>query len=1005
METPISPPVTCPIIVGREPELAALSNAIAQAAAGQGCLALLVGEAGVGKSRLVAEIRQQALGQAYTIMQGRCFEPDATLPYAGLIDMLRAWLGPLSPAAASVALGPMAPHLISLLPEYATLLPQPNMIALDPQQERQRILQAFVQLIGQQAMHNPLLVVIEDLHWSDGTTLDTLLALARRLHEWPILVLATCRENQTNTELMLLLETLERERLATLLPIAPLDFEQTDAMLRAIFHQNRPIRGDFLSVLYNLTEGNPFYVEEVLKALVAGGDIYRTNERWERKALADLSIPRSLRAAVQRQLAELDPQTRELVRVAAVTGRRFDIALIRQITGMSEVALVSTLRALIDSQLFVEETADRYAFRHALTQAVLYTDLLARERRILHMQIATALEQLVPQHNELSISDFAHHCYEGGMWAQAANYAQQAAEQAQRLYAPYAAIEQYNRALSAYQQLGVQPPTALFRARGSMYETLGQADAALGNYRTALEQASAAGESIEQWHALLAIGFFYAARDYAKMGQYLQQALELARTLNNPVILGQSLNRYGNWHLFDEQAQAALRYHFEALEIFQRINDRAGLATTYDLLGVTHLMGSDKPAAMVHYQHAIALFQELGDLPGLSSALATSGLRGISYYHTTTAPVEDGYQAWIRDGEQACELAQQSGWPAGEANALVYLALTHGAAGEYTLALQRTQMAWELAQTIGHPVWLAGAALAYGAIAFDLLDLPLARSYLEEALETTVELGQFLTRRVVGYLARVYIAQRELARAREILLPLIHQSDTPMHTQGQRLNWCARVELALADGDPQLALEITQQLIATALHANQREPGCIPDLWFLQGQAAAALGDYETSADALIAAYTGAVHLGLLPIQWRIQHRLGRLYHEHGRRTLARQAYAQAQTIIQQLTQRIPDPTLQQTFQHATTAILPRSFSEPANQLGTSGTISLTKREREIAKLIAQGHTSREIAATLVLGERTIETHISNILGKLNMSSRRDIAAWAIQVGLAHRID
>jgi tetratricopeptide (TPR) repeat protein len=227
------------------------------------------------------------------------------------------------------------------------------------------------------------------------------------------------------------------------------------------------------------------------------------------------------------------------------------------------------------------------------------------------------------------------------------------------------------------------------------------------------------------------------------MGEYLRQALELARTLRDPALLAQSLNRYGNWYMMLEQPGAALRFHREALALFQAAGDQQGLAVTYDLLGVTALMGTDKLAATTYYRRAIALFRELGDLAGLTSALATAALRRVSYYHTTTLPADDDYTAWVGDGEEALELARRIGWRGGEANALVYLALVHGAAGDYSLALARAQAARELAHEIEHPVWAVGASLARGALLLDLLDPAAARGELEQALAAVAGLGAF----------------------------------------------------------------------------------------------------------------------------------------------------------------------------------------------------------------------------------------------------------------------
>ena len=137
------------------------------------------------------------------------------------------------------------------------------------------------------------------------------------------------------------------------------------------------------------------------------------------------------------------------------------------------------------------------------------------------------------------------------------------------------------------------------------------------------------------------------------MGEYRRRALDLARTLDDPVSLGHSLNRVGNWYLFVEQPREALRYHQEALGLFEAANDRRGLAATYDLLGVTNMMGSDILAGVLYYERAVALFRELHDRQGLVSSLANLAMRGASYPFSTTVCPPSDRAACVADGEEA----------------------------------------------------------------------------------------------------------------------------------------------------------------------------------------------------------------------------------------------------------------------------------------------------------------------------------------------------------------
>jgi DNA-binding CsgD family transcriptional regulator len=999
MAVPFEHSIVCPVLIGRAPQLDALERRIALARDEHGQVALIVGEAGIGKSRLVAETRARAVEHGFAIFQGRCFEPDRALPYAPLLDLLRAFLAAHIVDEIADALGSSAAELAKLLPKLADILPNsiPNPI-LAPEQEKRRCFQALTQFFTRSATRQPLLIIIEDLHWSDDTSLELLLILARRVASAPIFLVLTYRGNEVQPGLAHMLASLDRERLADEIRLTALDEAEVDAMLRVIFDQRRPIRSDFLSALYTLTEGNPFFIEEILKSLITAGDIFYTRGRWDRKPLGELNIPRTVQLAVRQRADRLHPDAKRLLTLATVVGRRFDFDLLQRLTGHDETTLLELMKSLISAQLVVEESAETFAFRHALTREALYSDLLARERRTLHGAIAATLE-LIAQAHDISMADLAYHFYEAALWAKALEYAQLAGAQAQRLYAPRAAIEHLSRAIVAAQQLGVQPTSAVYCDRARMYATLGAFDAAQADYQAALRYAQSSGDRQAEWQALLDTGFLWAARDYSTMGEYLDRALALARSLNDPITLGHSLNRVGNWHLVVEQPREALRYHQEALALFQAANDRRGLAETFDLLGVTHMMGDDIPAGVAQYQQAVALFRDLGDLQGLSSSLAVLSLRGASYpWSATVWPIVAAADC-IRDGEEALWIARRIDWRAGEATALMYLAFGHGPRGEYRHALERARAAGEIAQEIDNSVCMVGALVALGAIALDLLALDLARRHLEHALALGRELGSFFTQIATGLLASVCIAQRDFARAEELLANAL-DPDTAMETRGQRLAWCARAELALAIGDPTLALQVVDRLIASAANVAAYGEGCVPRLWNLRGAALAL--DHPSEAEvALLAADTGALARGLSPIRWRIQASLGRLYQAQGRRKHADSAFATARAIVEDLAAAVPDSDLRAAFLRSTAALIPRPLAPTPRRATKSAYDGLTEREREIATLIARGLSNHEIAKALVLSERTVATHVSNILAKLDYSTRAQIAAWASEKGLA----
>lgn len=204
------------------------------------------------------------------------------------------------------------------------------------------------------------------------------------------------------------LAQLDRERLAQEISLSRLTLSGVDAMLRAIFTLPRSVQLELPDLIYTLTEGNPFFVEETLKSLLTAGDIFYANGRWDRKSLGELHIPRSVQDAVQQRTDRLSERARRVLILAAVAGRRFDFVLMQQLTQYDEPQLVSLMKELIVAQLVVEESDERFAFRHALTRQAVYADLLVRKRKGLHRSIAETMELLYAAVLDAHLADLAY---------------------------------------------------------------------------------------------------------------------------------------------------------------------------------------------------------------------------------------------------------------------------------------------------------------------------------------------------------------------------------------------------------------------------------------------------------------------------------------------------------------------------------------------------------------------------------------------------------------------
>jgi DNA-binding CsgD family transcriptional regulator/tetratricopeptide (TPR) repeat protein len=1001
--------VVCPIFIGRTADLAAFHLLVDQAKNGKGQVALLCGEAGVGKSRLVAETKKYASSQDFLLLQGNCFQADDVFPYAPFLDLLRSCFSGASPLMRQNDLTPFAQELSRFLPDVTPLgsehTPLPVSPSLDPQQEKRRLFALLLHFFTQLAIHQPLLFILEDLHWSDDTSLELLLYLSRSCTHLPILFVLTYRSEEVSPELRHFLAEFDREHLAQDFSLQRLSHANVDAMLKAIFAVHQAVPIGLVESIYALTEGNPFFIEEVLKSLIASGEIISRDGVWERTLQFGIhtrhtSIPRSVQDAVFQRTKELSAPARLVLILAAVAGRRFDLTILQQVMHADESHLLAFIKELVTTQLVSEESTDQFSFRHALIREAVYSELLAGERRALHRTIAETIEQLALTTSILDaqLVDLAYHFYEGGVWSKAVEYEQRAGERALILYAPRAAIEHFTHALRALKSLGRTPPAALLRARGQAYETIGEFEPARGDYERTLEIAQQTLDGIMEWQSLLDIGFLWVERDYDRAGQWFRRSLDLAQILADPKLHARSLNRIGNWLVNIGRVADGLQAHQEALVIFEALHDTQGMAETFDLLGMANGMYGDTVKAVEQYERAIASLRTLSDRQGLISSLTTRVAYASPTWVETTYSVCEDLEHCSRDITEALRLARQVDSLTAQAYVEWNASVVFGTFGELGRGLAHAQESLRIASEIQHAQWLAAVYFTLGHVYLQLLEANLAVQALETGLALATEIGSaWWVGNITAYLARAYLLQGVLPRAEAALTAVMARSQQPANSPERRMSW-AWGELALAGDEAEIALGIADRLLASAPGATRAQP--IPWLLKLKGESLGALSHRDEAIETLEEARQGALARHEQPLLWQIHRALGRQYRHIKQEELAQRNFLSARQGIESLAKTIDDGSQREQFLRAALATLPREKSASTNRVAKEAFGGLTEREREVVSLIAQGKSNREIADSLVVTKRTIETHISNILYKLNLTSRAQIVVWAVERGL-----
>jgi ATP/maltotriose-dependent transcriptional regulator MalT len=370
---------------------------------------------------------------------------------------------------------------------------------------------------------------------------------------------------------------------------------------------------------------------------------------------------------------------------------------------------------------------------------------------------------------------------------------------------------------------------------------------------------------------------------------------------------------------------------------------------------------------------------------------------GTSFYDAIVAG-DAAFQRALADGERALALARELDWRAGEAFALWTLGTLLGHYGQYPRALELTQRASRIAEAIGHTQWQASSQWTLGMLYLDLFAPRQARMALGQALALGRELGSAVwTHHAASALAVAYLGDHEHERA-ALLLQSVDTAELPLAWSGKVALLWARVSLALNRRDPDAALSLLAEagLTATEPPAGRNTMR----LLYARGEALAAAGYLGEAEQILVQLRDAALQQGARPALWRAHIALGALYHRLRQPDAAQGEYSAAATLIAALGEELPEGELRAGFLRAAAERIPSRYSPTSRRARARRFDGLTAREVEVATLVAQGRSNREIAEALVVGDRTVETHISNIFAKLHVASRHEVAAWARQKGL-----
>jgi predicted ATPase/DNA-binding CsgD family transcriptional regulator len=971
-------------LVGRASQLAAMRRQLNEARSGGATTLFVTGSPGIGKTRLLTEFASLAQADGVTVLRGDASQSEGMPPYLPFLTALGDYANRAEPVQLRELLGDDAAVLATLLPDLpARLGPLPPPYPIPPEQARYRLYEAVTHVLSAIAEAGPVVLLLDDLQWADAATCDLLVYLLGRARSAPLIVVGAYREGEieANPAFLGAIAELNRRRQLSALLLEPLDREQSRQLATQILQGE--VAPPLVELLQQRAEGNPFFLEELMRSLVEDGTLAARAGRWELLSQPRYRLPPRAAEAIQVRLARLADDVIELLELAATALRTFDPALIAAAAGIDVEQAERALRAAVQRALLRQESGAMYAFTHDMVREAVYSRLSATRRQRLHRMMGEVLEARQGDGDPQRLADLAFHFARAGEKQRGVTYALASAERALQLPAARDAMAHYQTAL---EMMGRDDDAA---ARAAALMGLAAAANLAGEYESAATAYRAAQEAWLELDDRPA-----AARAWLQLGQIYWRRESIAEALDafehglkllgddESALIAETLLQIADLRATTlGQNAEGIAFAQRALALAERLDDRRLTATAYCVLGNVHARSNELDTGRDLLERALALAQELDD-PGLSAQ--------------TCAYLANVY-AWLPDLDKSIEISRLRASLARRSHDVFHLrhvyswiGLQEVLQGRWSLAERSFREQETIIEGLQSPEPFAALQLARCIMHYLRANFAEAEQQLGEVLQMLRPTGSGT---LVWYLGWYGLILAELHRPDEALACL-DELDLLAGSLDRRSTARGLIFAQLAIGYSNLG-------------ARDRAAGCYMKLAPFRGQVAPILIDRGLAAAAL-------ANGGKERARGHLQ----------DAEALARRAGMMpelALTLLQRGLLEVQQGNHGQSLGSAADAHLTEGFrlcaalgmlelgrrivgspgrKQPADADRSASVDKLSRREVEVLRLVAQGRTNREIAEALFLSENTVARHLTNIFTKLGVKNRAGATAYALRSGL-----
>jgi predicted ATPase len=799
-------------LIDRVEEMKLLKEAVDRTIQGEGGLVFLYGEAGIGKTRLARELRAYAHLRGMQVLYGRCpalFRMDGVPPYILWKEVIKDYLEVCSSEQLYRVIGYYPAEVAKLVPELSQKLRSiPQSFPISPEQEQNRLFEAVSQFIMNISREAPLLVVLDDLQWTDPSSLLLLHYLARSVQKTPLLLLGAYRSTDIDAKhpLSPVLMELNRERLLQSIQLKRMSLSDVSEMIKNILEQD-DVPAEFCTLVYEKTKGNPFFAEEVIKSLKEQDAIYREENKWKIKDVSKIEFPETVKNVVRTRLGRLDEDCQNVLTMASFVGNDFTMEAMVAVTGIEKSKLLESMDKMFKTGLIKERVIHGEgicSFADILVRDVVYEEISPLRRKELHEVVGSSLEKVYSKKIDEHFGELASHFLEGGNKDKALDYFLKAGDKAAKVYANSEAASYFQSALwlleeregeleereHVLERLGdieklagkyeactkhwdeallvstklqkKQKSAALHRKIANiLWDKIGETKESREHHEAALKILEAEPESVELARLYEDIAHMLRRKgEAAKAPTWAEKALALAEKLNDVETVAISCVELSADRMVLGDLKNAREYVERALKIALDNNYVETALRAYEnLLGM--LQWGECEKCLEYNEKGLALAKKVGDISAQSVFLA-----GLVTKNACIG--ELGKAVALR--EEVLELRKKGGQ-------LTYIPLDLLDLGSVYLMLGE----WEKSEQYFNEATIAARGkdeilvnelnLGYfGALHFDRGEYEKARECYEDAIKLWEKnIGGKISYRWVGFLAWTYIELNEVEKAKNLL--------------------------------------------------------------------------------------------------------------------------------------------------------------------------------------------------------------------------------------------